>query len=100
MRFRVAWAATTIAEHFRDNVKQDVLFFVDNVFRFVQAGSELSALLEVIPSELGYQATLESEIATFENRLLPITERKLNTIHLVKFRPTAPVHEFHSVTNH
>lgn len=83
IRFRVAWAAAAIAEHFRDNVKQDVLFFVDNVFRFVQAGSELSALLEVIPSELGYQATLESEIATFENRLLPTEGGAITSIQTI-----------------
>jgi len=83
VRFRVAWAAAAIAEHFRDNLKQNVLFFVDNVFRFVQAGSELSALLEVIPSELGYQATLESEIAAFENRLLPTAGGSITSIQTI-----------------
>ena len=69
VRFKIAWAAATIAEHFRDAEKQDVLFFVDNIFRFVQAGSELSTLLEEVPSEFGYQPTLQTEIAQFESRL-------------------------------
>lgn len=69
VRFRTAWAAATLAEYFRDEKHWDVLFFVDNVFRFLQAGSELSTLLGEIPSEFGYQPTLQSEIAEFENRL-------------------------------
>lgn len=69
VRFKIAWAAATIAEYFRDTAKQDVLFFVDNIFRFVQAGSELSTLLEEVPSEFGYQPTLQTEIAQFESRL-------------------------------
>jgi F-type H+-transporting ATPase subunit beta len=70
IRFRVAWAASTLAEYFRDSMKKDVLFFADNVYRFVQAGAEVSAVLGSIPSELGYQATLETEISNFENRLV------------------------------
>ncbi len=70
IRFRVAWAAATIAEYFRDGQKKDVLFFADNVYRFIQAGAEVSAVLGSIPSELGYQATLETEISNFENRLV------------------------------
>jgi len=70
IRFRVAWAASTLAEYFRDSEKTDVLFFADNVYRFIQAGAEVSAVLGSIPSELGYQATLETEISTFENRLV------------------------------
>jgi F-type H+/Na+-transporting ATPase subunit beta len=70
IRFRVAWAAATIAEYFRDVQKKDVLFFADNVYRFIQAGAEVSAVLGSIPSELGYQATLETEISSFENRLV------------------------------
>jgi len=69
VRFRIAWAAATIAEYYRDVLKKDVLFFADNTYRFIQAGSEVSALLGSIPSELGYQATMETEIANFENRL-------------------------------
>lgn len=70
IRFRVAWAAATLAEYFRDTKKKDVLFFADNVYRFIQAGAEVSAVLGSIPSELGYQATLETEISEFENRLV------------------------------
>lgn len=70
IRFRVAWAAASLAEYFRDVQKKDVLFFADNVYRFVQAGAEVSAVLGSIPSELGYQATLETEITNFEDRLV------------------------------
>lgn len=70
VRFHTAWAALSAAEYFRDQEKQDVLFFVDNLYRFVQAGSEIASLMGMLPSELGYQATLESEIASFENRLV------------------------------
>jgi F-type H+/Na+-transporting ATPase subunit beta len=70
IRLRIASAAATLAEYYRDQEKKDVLFFADNVYRFVQAGSEVSSLLGSIPSELGYQATLETEITDFENRLV------------------------------
>jgi len=70
VRFRTAWAAATLAEYFRDEKQKDVLFFVDNVFRFLQAGSELSTLIGEIPSEFGYQPTLQTEIAEFESRLM------------------------------
>lgn len=69
VRFRTAWAATALAEYFRDDEHKDILFFVDNVYRFLQAGSELSILASEIPSEFGYQPTLQSEIAQFESRL-------------------------------
>jgi F-type H+-transporting ATPase subunit beta len=69
VRFRTAWSASALAEYFRDEEKKDVLFFVDNVYRFLQAGSELSILAGEIPSEFGYQPTLQSEIAAFESRL-------------------------------
>jgi F-type H+-transporting ATPase subunit beta len=70
IRYRVIAAAATIAEYFRDQDKKDVLLFADNVYRYVQAGSEVAALLGTIPSELGYQATLESDVAKIENRLI------------------------------
>jgi F-type H+/Na+-transporting ATPase subunit beta len=70
IRYRVIAAATTMAEYFRDEQKRDVLLFADNVYRYVQAGSEVAALLGTIPSELGYQATLESDVAKIENRLI------------------------------
>lgn len=69
VRFLTAYAAATLAEYFRDVAKEDVLFFIDNIFRFAQAGNELSMLMNTIPSEDGYQATLASEMAAFHERL-------------------------------
>ena len=63
---RIAHAGLTVAEFFRDVFKQDVLVFVDNVFRFLQAGSELSTLLGRMPSAVGYQPTLATEMSTFQ----------------------------------
>lgn len=83
VRFRIAAAAATLCEYFRDQEKVDVLFFVDNVFRFVQAGNELSTLLGAIPSELGYQATLESEIAKFESRLVATENASITSVQAV-----------------
>ncbi len=71
VRFRVALAAVAQAEYFRDILKSDVLFFIDNIFRFVQAGAEVATLLGTIPSEQAYQATLQTEISTLEDRLIP-----------------------------
>ncbi len=70
IRFRVALAAVAQAEYFRDILKSDVLFFIDNMFRFVQAGAEVATLLGTIPSEQAYQATLQTEISTLEDRLI------------------------------
>ncbi len=70
IRSRIAQAAATQAEYFRDHLKQDVLFFLDNMFRFVQAGNEMSVLLGLTPSEQAYQATLQTEISTLEDRLI------------------------------
>jgi F-type H+-transporting ATPase subunit beta len=83
IRFRSAWTAATIAEYFRDDMKKDVLCFVDNTFRFLQAGSELASLLGVIPSELGYQPTLDSEIASFENRLINSNSGSITSIQTI-----------------
>lgn len=83
VRFRIGAAATALAEYFRDDEKSDVLFFVDNMFRFVQAGSELSTLLEEIPSEFGYQPTLQSDIAAFENRLRSVEDRSVTSVQTV-----------------
>ncbi|MBI2020464.1 F0F1 ATP synthase subunit beta [Candidatus Daviesbacteria bacterium] len=71
VRFRVALAAVAQAEYFRNNLKSDVLIFIDNMFRFVQAGSEVATLLGTIPSEQAYQATLTTEIASLEDRMIP-----------------------------
>lgn len=69
VRFRVALAAVAQAEYFRDVVKGDVLFFMDNIFRFIQAGAEVATLLGIVPSEQAYQATLQTEINNLEDRL-------------------------------
>lgn len=69
VRFLTALAGTTVAEHFRDEEKKDVLFFVDNSFRLAQAGAELSTLTNTIPSEDGYQPDLASQMADFHKRL-------------------------------
>lgn len=81
VRFLTGFSAITIAEYFRDEGKSDVLFFIDNVFRFAQAGNELSMLTNTIPSEDGYQATLNSEMATLHERL---SSTKSNTITAIE----------------
>jgi len=68
-RMRVALTALTMAEYFRDVNKQDVLLFIDNIFRFVQAGSEVSTLLGRMPSAVGYQPTLSTEMGTLQERI-------------------------------
>jgi F-type H+-transporting ATPase subunit beta len=68
-RFRVGHAALSIAEHFRDVERQDVLLLIDNIFRFVQSGTEVSGLMGRIPSRVGYQPTLASELAELEERI-------------------------------
>ncbi len=83
IRFRVASTAASLAEYFRDTEKKDVLFFIDNVFRFVQAGSELSAVLEITPSKSGYQPTLQTEVANFQNRLQSRGERSITSVQTV-----------------
>jgi hypothetical protein len=72
-RMRVSYAALAMAEYFRDGYKTDVLIFVDNVFRFLQAGSEVSTLLGRIPSAVGYQPTLASEMSSFQERIVATT---------------------------
>ena len=68
-RARVALSALTVAEYFRDQENQDVLLFIDNIFRFTQAGSEVSALLGRIPSAVGYQPTLSTEMGELQERI-------------------------------
>lgn len=83
VRFRTAFAAATIAEYFRDEEKEDVLFFIDNIFRFAQAGNELSLLMNTIPSEDGYQATLASEMASFHERLVSSKNNAITAIEAI-----------------
>ncbi len=82
-RFLAGLAAATVAEHFRDRLGYDVLFFMDNVFRFAQAGSELSTLTQNLPSEEGYQPTLTSEMATFHERLVSANGSVLSTVEAI-----------------
>lgn len=80
-RARVALSGLTVAEYFRDHVSRDILFFVDNIFRFTQAGSEVSALLGRMPSAVGYQPTLASEMGDLQER---ITSTKAGSITSVQ----------------
>ena len=82
-RFKTAFAGVALAEYFRDIEKTDVLFFIDNIYRFVQAGNELSVLFSSIPSEEGYQPTLASEISALEERLASTTNGNITSIQAV-----------------
>ncbi|MEY2978787.1 MAG: F0F1 ATP synthase subunit beta [Prochlorotrichaceae cyanobacterium] len=82
-RMRVGLSALTMAEYFRDANKQDVLLFIDNIFRFVQAGSEVSALLGRMPSAVGYQPTLATEMGALQERITSTTEGSITSIQAV-----------------
>jgi len=82
-RARVALSALTIAEYFRDELGQDVLLFVDNIFRFTQAGSEVSALLGRIPSAVGYQPTLATEMGALQERIVTTKAGSITSVQAV-----------------
>ena len=82
-RFRVGHAALTMAEYFRDDLGQDVLLLIDNIFRFIQAGSELSGLLGRLPSRMGYQPTMGTELAELEERISSTAEAAITSIQAV-----------------
>ena len=82
-RARVGLTGLTVAEYFRDVKKQDVLFFVDNVFRFTQAGAEVSALLGRIPSAVGYQPTLGAEMGSMQERITSTKEGSITSVQAV-----------------
>ncbi|HEY8436755.1 MAG TPA: F0F1 ATP synthase subunit beta [Haloplasmataceae bacterium] len=82
-RLRVGLTALTIAEHFRDREKQDVLLFIDNIFRFTQAGSEVSALLGRMPSAVGYQPTLATEMGQLQERITSTQDGSITSIQAV-----------------
>ena len=82
-RARVALSGLTVAEYFRDVKNQDVLFFVDNLFRFIQAGSEVSALLGRIPSAVGYQPTLASELGYLQERITSTNKGSITSIQAI-----------------
>ena len=83
VRFRVGHAAMTMAEYFRDEAKQDVLLLIDNIFRFIQAGSEVSGLLGNLPSRVGYQPTLGTEIAELEERICSTRTGSITSVQAV-----------------
>ena len=82
-RMRVALSGLTMAEYFRDQEHQDVLLFIDNIFRFVQAGSEVSALLGRMPSQVGYQPTLDSEMGELQERITSTKEGSVTSIQAI-----------------
>ena len=82
-RMRVALSGLTMAEYFRDQGGQDVLLFVDNIFRFVQAGSEVSALLGRMPSQVGYQPTLETEMGQLQERITSTRQGSVTSVQAI-----------------
>lgn len=82
-RFRVALTALTMAEYFRDTRNTSVLVFIDNIFRYIQAGAEISALLGHLPSEVGYQPTLESEMGALQERITTTAEGSVTSVQAV-----------------
>ncbi len=82
-RFRVALSALTMAEYFRDVLSQDVLLFIDNIFRYVQAGAEVSALLGRIPSAVGYQPALAEEIGMVEERIVSTHDGSITSVQAI-----------------
>lgn len=98
-RFMVGHAALTIAEYFRDDRKKDVLLLIDNIFRYIQAGTEVSALLGQIPSRVGYQPTLGTELAQLEERICTTSSGAITSIQAVyvpadDFTDPSAVHTF------
>lgn len=98
-RFRVGHAALTMAEYFRDNAKQDVLLLIDNIFRFIQAGAEVSGVMGQLPSRVGYQPTLATELAELEERICSTVTGAITSIQAVyvpadDFTDPAAVHTF------
>jgi F-type H+-transporting ATPase subunit beta len=98
-RFRVGQAALTMAEYFRDDEHRDVLLLVDNIFRFIQAGSEVSGLMGQMPSRLGYQPTMGTELAALEERIANTDSGAITSIQAVyvpadDFTDPAAVHTF------
>src|SRR5213082_3479753 len=83
VRLRVGLAALTMAEYFRDEQRQDVLLFIDNIFRFVQAGSEVSTLLGRMPSAVGYQPTLADEMGELQERITSTRGRSITSLQAI-----------------
>jgi F-type H+-transporting ATPase subunit beta len=83
VRFRVGLSALTYAEYLRDTLHKEVLFVMDNIFRFVQAGSEVSSLLERMPATVGYQPTLSTEVAEMQDRILSTRQGAITAVQAV-----------------
>ncbi|NLV87178.1 MAG: F0F1 ATP synthase subunit beta, partial [Clostridiales bacterium] len=83
VRMRVGLTGLTMAEYFRDEAQQDVLLFIDNIFRFVQAGSEVSALLGRVPSAVGYQPTLANEIGSLQERITSTNSGSITSVQAI-----------------
>ncbi|MEX1044041.1 MAG: F0F1 ATP synthase subunit beta, partial [Acidimicrobiia bacterium] len=83
VRLRVALSALTMAEYFRDVQNQDVLLFIDNIFRFTQAGSEVSTLLGRMPSEVGYQPTLSDEMGSLQERITSLKGKSITSLQAI-----------------
>merc|ERR1712091_620304 len=86
-RARVALTGLTVAEYFRDEEGSDVLMFIDNIFRFTQAGSEVSALLGRIPAAVGYQPTLATEMGNLQERIATTHKRSTTSVQAVYVPP-------------
>ncbi len=102
-RFRVGHSALTMAEYFRDEMKQDVLLLIDNIFRFIQAGAEVSGLMGRLPSRVGYQPTLSTELAELEERICNTRSGAITSIQAVyvpadDFTDPAAVHTFNHLS--
>src|SRR4029079_6928597 len=98
-RFRVGHAALTMAEYFRDNEHRDVLLLIDNIFRFIQAGMEISGMMGQMPSRLGYQPTMGTELSKLEERIANTDSGAITSIQAVyvpadDFTDPAAVHTF------
>jgi F-type H+-transporting ATPase subunit beta len=98
-RFRVGHSALTMAEYFRDDARQDVLLLIDNIFRFIQAGSEVSGLMGQLPSRLGYQPTLGTELSDLEERICNTAAGAITSVQAVyvpadDFSDPSAVHTF------
>lgn len=98
-RFRAGFAALTMAEYFREDRGQDVLLLIDNIFRYIQAGMEISGLLGLLPSRLGYQPTLATELAALQERIINTRRGAITSIQAVyvpadDFTDPAAVHTF------
>jgi F-type H+-transporting ATPase subunit beta len=98
-RYRVGHAALTMAEYFRDDLNSDVLVLIDNIFRFVQAGAEVSGLMGQLPSRLGYQPTLSTDLAQLEERICSTRRGAITSVQAVyvpadDFTDPAVIHTF------